>query len=885
MAPQRQGNEARYRALIDSTLDSIVGMDAQGRITEFNGAAERTFGYSRAAALGQRVADLIIPDRYRAQHEQGLARYLASGESVILGQRVHFTALRADGSEFPIELSVVRLPAEGDEPTQFMAAIRDLTDLRREEEQRARALAEAEAARNLAASQTAALAETFGAMSDGVLVYDLDGGIILSNTAAQTMLGYDRESNFTQLPLAERAARVPVRNADGRLLSIAELPQFRALRGESFTGADAMDLRIRTLYDTELEVNCSAAPLRGANGTLLGAIAVYHDVTERQRMERELNERAHDLEAANGRLRAVLDVLPIGVIIVDANGAFVEVNAMGKAIWGENAPMLQSLDEYDTYVGWWHETGRRIAPEEWAVTRALTKGERSIGEEIRIQAFDGQIRVALSSTVPIHDAQGAIVGAVVALVDVTERMQLTERTRQTLDGFLAITQSLVGAGVEDSDGESDSALGAESDVGATERSITWRLAELTRNVLGCSRVVISGLEGERLMMRQVAIVGLTPQQEREWLEERQRQTEQSALETTPPEMLAQLQAGDPVVLDMTQPPYNTRPNPYGTTTALVMPMSIQGRMVGMLVLDYLEIGEDGRNMPHHFSDQEIQLAEVVARLGAVVLERERLLREREVARANTMALQELNKRMDEFIGIAGHELRTPLTSVKANVQLAERRARTLDAELGDTPGVGQQLTRLVHLLANVAVGVERQERLVSDLLDISRISSGKLTYRMAPCELNALVRETAQEALLTTAERAITLDLPAAPMMTLADADRVQQVLTNYLTNALRYAPAGPPIAVTLRRDGEMARVEVTDQGPGLSPEQQRGLFERFHRAEGIEALSGSGVGLGLGLYISRTIVERHGGQVGVESAPGTGATFWFTLPLLKGKG
>ena len=162
MAPQRQGNEARYRALIDSTLDSIVGMDAQGRITEFNGAAERTFGYSRAAALGQRVADLIIPDRYRAQHEQGLARYLASGESVILGQRVHFTALRADGSEFPIELSVVRLPAEGDEPTQFMAAIRDLTDLRREEEQRARALAEAEAARNLAASQTAALERPSG---------------------------------------------------------------------------------------------------------------------------------------------------------------------------------------------------------------------------------------------------------------------------------------------------------------------------------------------------------------------------------------------------------------------------------------------------------------------------------------------------------------------------------------------------------------------------------------------------------------------------------------------------------------------------------------------------------------------------------------------------
>jgi signal transduction histidine kinase len=152
---------------------------------------------------------------------------------------------------------------------------------------------------------------------------------------------------------------------------------------------------------------------------------------------------------------------------------------------------------------------------------------------------------------------------------------------------------------------------------------------------------------------------------------------------------------------------------------------------------------------------------------------------------------------------------------------------------------------------------------------------------MASCDLSALIREMTQELLLTASERVVSLDIPETSVMVMADTDRVGQVLTNYLTNALKYAPPERPISVMLRCDETMARVEVADQGPGLSLEQQSGLFERFYRAEGIETLSGSGVGLGLGLYISRMIVARHGGQVGIESAPGAGATFWFTLPLL----
>lgn len=311
-------------------------------------------------------------------------------------------------------------------------------------------------------------------------------------------------------------------------------------------------------------------------------------------------------------------------------------------------------------------------------------------------------------------------------------------------------------------------------------------------------------------------------------------------------------------------------------------------MVGLLALDF----EDPGRQPHAFTSEEIQIAAAVARLGAVVLERDRLLREREAARAEALALTEANRRMDEFLGIAGHELRTPLTTVKANLQLAERRARqALQAtpaeprKRGDerAAGGGKErgpLEQLLRLLDRAAISVERQERLVQDLLDISRISAGRLEYRMERRDLMALVREAVEEQHVNAPERQITLDAPPEPFAVMADADRIGQVLTNYLTNALKYSAPEQPVHVTVRGQDGQVRVEVRDHGPGLSAAQQRHLFERFHRVAGIEVQSGSGVGLGLGLYISRTIVEQHGGRVGVESAPGEGSTFWFMLPL-----
>jgi signal transduction histidine kinase len=187
-------------------------------------------------------------------------------------------------------------------------------------------------------------------------------------------------------------------------------------------------------------------------------------------------------------------------------------------------------------------------------------------------------------------------------------------------------------------------------------------------------------------------------------------------------------------------------------------------------------------------------------------------------------------------------------------------------------------------LGRTAHQIQRLEALVNDLVDVSRIQAGKLELKTESVDLLAIVGEAVEEQQEAAPERRLHLQLP--PVLSVpvaADAGRIEQVVTNYLTNALKYSPADRPvdIGVELVEPGQ-ARVWVRDQGPGLPETELEHIWERFHRVKGVEVQSGTGVGLGLGLYISHMIVERHHGQVGVQSALGHGATFWFTLPVQR---
>ncbi|MGZ3668222.1 MAG: sensor histidine kinase, partial [Ktedonobacterales bacterium] len=262
----------------------------------------------------------------------------------------------------------------------------------------------------------------------------------------------------------------------------------------------------------------------------------------------------------------------------------------------------------------------------------------------------------------------------------------------------------------------------------------------------------------------------------------------------------------------------------------------------------------------------------------------------ETERARRAALT-AKERSNEFVSVVSHELRQPLTGIKGSVQFARRQLKKVtrdeaqQASIGESAqsnsGRAQRLESIDALLEHAERQMSLTDRLVEDLLDSTRIETSKLNIRLEQCDPVEVVRLAVEEQRQAWPEREILLDTSAGRgLHTLADPTRIGQVVTNYLTNALKYAPADRPIVVRVRRRHGEAHVSVRDEGPGLPPDEQRRIWERFHRAKGIEVKQGGGVGLGLGLHISKTIIDRHGGRVGVMSAPGRGSTFWFALPL-----
>lgn len=224
---------------------------------------------------------------------------------------------------------------------------------------------------------------------------------------------------------------------------------------------------------------------------------------------------------------------------------------------------------------------------------------------------------------------------------------------------------------------------------------------------------------------------------------------------------------------------------------------------------------------------------------------------------------------DEFLSIASHELRTPITSLKLQTQMMQKVIGRKDA----TAFSEERVTKLVNHFDGQ---VERIIRLVDDMLDIARISTGKLTITKGPMNLGGLVKEVADRYRSLFASRGCELHLNCEEGAAGEwDSFRIEQVVANLLTNAARYAP-GKPVDLLVRKEGSEAVLKVKDQGIGIAEENQKRIFQRFERA-GPVAETG---GLGLGLYIVRSIVEMHGGKIELQSELGRGSTFEVRLPI-----
>jgi signal transduction histidine kinase len=249
---------------------------------------------------------------------------------------------------------------------------------------------------------------------------------------------------------------------------------------------------------------------------------------------------------------------------------------------------------------------------------------------------------------------------------------------------------------------------------------------------------------------------------------------------------------------------------------------------------------------------------------------EELRRTKQVAEKAYEEARQAVRSRDEYLAIVAHDLRAPLVSI----------ALSADGVKNNLPIQGGGAAR--HLTDHILRGVRRMERLIQDLLDAARIEGGRMALEVRPHPLESLLRDAADMFSPLAQERGVRLQVESAgdSVSVLADKERVGQVLSNLVGNALKFTPRGGAVTVLAEGLGDLVRLSVADNGPGLPADHLPKIFERFWQAKktGRE-------GTGLGLYIAKGIVEAHGGQIWAESAPGNGSTFHFTLPGSRAPG
>ena len=385
-ARQIADSESRKAAILQTALECVITIDQEGKILDFNPAAEQTFGYRTADVVGREMAELIIPPSLRERHRQGLARYLATGEGPVLNRRIELPAVRADGTEFPSELAITRINREG--PPIFTGYLRDITERKR---------AEAEQAR---------LAAIVKHSDDAIISKTLNGTILTWNAGAQRIFGYEA---------AEVVGRPITILLPPERVSEEEQILERLRRGELIEHFETVRL---TKDGRRLDVSLTVSPLKDATGTVVGASKILRDVTERKRIDQALRE-------SREQLRVTLASIGDAVITTDTEGVITYLNAVAESLtgWSNTDAAGQPLDTVFRVV---NEQTRE--PVENPAARALRKGVIvGLANHTVLICRDGSERPIDDSAAPIKDEHGHVAGCVLIFRDVSERRDVEQR--------------------------------------------------------------------------------------------------------------------------------------------------------------------------------------------------------------------------------------------------------------------------------------------------------------------------------------------------------------------------------------------------------------------------------------------------------------------------
>ncbi|MDN4036430.1 PAS domain S-box protein [Massilia sp. YIM B02443] len=915
-------SDQRYRLLVDHAFEhALVVTDEKGVIVEWSVGAERLLGWDAQETIGQPIAMIFTPeDREANAPQEELFNALALGRSSDV--RWH---LRKDGTSVFCDGIVNKLlDPHGRHLLGYGKVLREAYSSRKY-------LPEQHA--HVGGEQRSFLAAVLESVESGVVACDRQGKLTFFNEAAQEIHGLEAEP----LSSAHWSSHYHLYRPDGKtLLPVEEIPLQRALRGER---VEAARIVVRTPAGRQRDIEVNGRALRDGAGNILGAVISMHDVSARRQVQAARDETtrvqtlrdeglaAHEqLRKAEEQLRVATEAARLGIWTWQvAHGSGTWENERMYDIFGV-PPEQPALDPLRLIAEYLHPDDAEAFRQSTRVTVEERGRFSFVG---RIQPRDRQpmrwIELTGELAPRLYGDTDVIIGTAADITERKEIEQTLEDARLRLNATLSAGE--VGTWIWDirqdrirGDGNLADLFGVAPEAVAEATLAVYlgavhpdHLNEVLRQIRhsvdtgepyfatyrirhpeeGYRWVSARGRverdeEGNPALLAGV-ILNITEQkQAQEALE--QAEERYRTLITSMDEAFSIVQ----VLLDADGRPADYRfeqvnrafeeqsglVDAAGKTIREMVP-GIEARWIeiyGAVALkrEPVRFTEHSAAMGYWWDVYATPIGKPEERRIAILFTDITARRAAEEALRQTAAdLSETNRRKTEFLATLAHELRNPLAPMRTGLDLLRLGTKEGQGGPGNTrvmDMMDRQLRQMVHL--------------IDDLMDVSRISSGKIVLKRERIDLGQAIANAVETALpaAEAARHALTVDLADGGLEVEADATRLAQVLSNLLTNAVKYTPPGGRIRVSVRRDGDAASVAVSDSGMGIPREEQARVFDMFSQVS--RNMGRAQGGLGIGLSLVRSLVEMHGGSIAVRSAgAGQGSTFTVTLPLASAAG
>lgn len=805
--------------ILHGITDGITVQEPSGKLIYANEAAARIIGFETPQELMDTPVAQVM-QKFQLLDEAGQPFPLdrLPGRLALQGQQPGEELLRFRIVETGEEhWSVVNAAPVFDDRGQVLFAInmfRDFTARRRAEDAERR--------------QRELLQVTLTSIGDAVIATDVDAHVTFMNRIAEALTGWS-EADAQGQPLS---AVFKIINEETRLP--VESPAPKVIAEGIIVGLANHTLLIRK-DGRELPIDDSGAPIRDTQGSVIGVVLAFRDVTAQRQAQVELARLAAIVESSEDAIHAKT----LDAIITSWNrSAELLYGYTAQEIIGQSAALLMPPDHLP-------ELDHNMAQ--------IRSGQPIKAYETQRRHKDGTLSDVLVTISPIKNSDGKIVGASTIARDISERKRAEQERAQL---YAAERQARQEAELAQ---QRLTVLAEASHILASSLDYETTLSNVARLVVPqfadwCSVHIVQ----EDGSTKQLAVAHVDPSKV-ELIHELQRRfpTDPNAprgvpnvVRTGKPETIPEIT--DALLTQLVTDPELLRiVRALGLRSSMTLPLIARDRVVGAISFVTAESGR-------LYGASDLALAQDLARRAAAAIDNAQLYKQAEAA----------IRIRDQFLTFASHELKTPITSVMGFAELLHRR----------TPHATDLTERDRRALSLIYTESARLGQLINSMLDLSRIEAGQLSIQYNPVDVNALTARVVEAQQITLQRHTLTYLAPDGPVIISGDELRLEQVLQNLIQNAIKYSPKGGPVRVKLERTEQGVALSISDNGIGIPQDMMPRLFSRFFRADNVKAYQISG--LGIGLFVVKQIVNQHGGRIEVASREGKGSTFTVYLPL-----